>query len=114
LGLLGDAVSQAEMGPYAGTPRNPQLKIGSRAYAVVRYARHYIAYTTIHVDPGRCRRCGQGLVEVHRIGFIRGEGPRMTVGAVRTCRSCQADSWLLHSWMPATARARRKSRKVVL
>ncbi len=114
LGALSDAVSQAEMGPYGGAPRNPRLKVGGRAYAVIRYTTHHIVYTTIEIDPGRCRRCGRRMVEVHRIVCARGDAGRAAVGTVRTCRSCQADSWLFWSRMPATTRARTTDRKVVL
>jgi hypothetical protein len=114
LGGLADAMSNAELGPFGGTPRQPRLKIGGKTYAVVRYTTHHIAYTTIHVDPGQCRRCGQQLVEVHRVVYARGEDARTTVGTVRTCRRCQADSWLFLSRMPTVTRARRVARKIVL
>ena len=113
-GVLGDAVSQAELGPYGGTPRKPQLKIGGRDYSVVRYVEHRISHTTISVDLQHCRRCGHLLVEVHRVVFVSSAGSRRAVGAVRVCRQCQAGSWLFHSRMPATRRARRRARKVVL
>src|SRR5204863_2807093 len=71
-GLAG-AVSEAEMGPYGGAPRRPRLRIGGRAYAYVRYTTQHIAYTSIRVDPDRCRRCGQELVEAYRIGYAQGD-----------------------------------------
>jgi hypothetical protein len=113
-GLVADAVSNAELGPFGGAPRKPQLKIGGKAYAVVRYTQHRIAYTVIQVDPDECRRCGAQLQEVHRIVQIREGGVREVVGAVRMCRQCAADAWLFVSHMPATNRARRVSRRVVL
>ena len=114
LGGMAEAMSNAELGPLGGTPRRPRLKIGGRTYAVVRYTTHHIAYTTIQVDPGLCRRCGQQLVEVHRIVYARGADARLTVGTVRTCRRCQADSWMFLSRMPSVNRARRVARKIVL
>jgi hypothetical protein len=114
LGLLGEAVSEAELGPFGGAPRRPALKIGGKAYAVVRYAEHRIAYTTVRVDLLRCRRCGHRLVESHRILFVGGDGGRQQVGTVRACRRCEADSWLFTSRMPGTVRARTWGRKVVL
>lgn len=112
-GVLGGAMSQAELGPFGGAPRRPKLSIGGRAYAVVRYAQHQMAYTAIQVDPATCRRCGRPLAEVHRIVYARGSA-RNEVGVVRSCRSCQADSWLFWSRMPSTSRARRVARRVVL
>ncbi|OLB64809.1 MAG: hypothetical protein AUI10_09505 [Actinobacteria bacterium 13_2_20CM_2_72_6] len=114
LGGMAEAMSNAELGPLGGAPRRPRLKIGGRTYAVVRYTTHHIAYTTIQVDPGLCRRCGQQLVEVHRIVYARGADARLTVGTVRTCRRCQADSWMFLSRMPSVNRARRVARKIVL
>jgi ribosomal protein L37E len=119
LGLLGlgDAASGAAsglLGPMAGAPRRPQLKIGGKAYAVVRYAEHRISYTTIVLDVQRCRRCGQRLVHVHRIETIHEDGTRRVVGAVRMCRRCKANSWLFFSRMPTVTRARAVARKVVL
>ena len=114
LGGMAEAMSNAELGPLGGAPRRPRLKIGGRTYAVVRYTTHHIAYTTIQVDPGLCRHCGQQLVEVHRIVYARGADARLTVGTVRTCRRCQADSWMFLSRMPSVNRARRVARKIVL
>ncbi|MEU4222504.1 hypothetical protein [Actinoplanes sp. NPDC026623] len=38
LGGVADAVSQAEMGPYAGAPRNPELRVGDeKSYSTVQY-----------------------------------------------------------------------------
>jgi len=112
-GVLGGAMSEAELGPFGGAPRRPKLSIGGKAYAVVRYAHHRMAYTAIQIDPTTCRRCGRPLAEVHRIVYARGSA-RSEVGVVRSCRSCQADSWMFWSRMPSTSRARRVSRKVVL
>ncbi len=116
LGSVGGAVSNAETGPYGGAPRNPKLKVddGNKAYAVVRYTTNQIAYTATSVNPDECRRCGGPLVEKHEITRVEEEGVRVAVGSVRTCRSCQSESWLLRSRMPAVIRARVAARKVVL
>jgi hypothetical protein len=115
-GDIGSAVSNAETGPFAGAPRNPQLKVddGNKAYAVVRYTTERIAYTTMTSAPDECSRCGGTLVEEHEIDYIREDSTRVAVGTVRTCRRCQSDSWMLHSRMPSVARARKAYSKVVL
>lgn len=113
LGGLGDAMSNAELGPFGGAPRKPQLKVGSKEYSVVRYADHHLSYTVIQVDPVVCRRCGAAMAERHLIARMA-DGVRSPVGSVRVCRNCQAESWLFRSHMPATRRARQWGRKVVL
>jgi hypothetical protein len=110
---LGEAMSNAELGPFGGTPRRPVLKIGGRAYSFVRYADHHLTYTTIQVEPDTCRHCGRELAERHRVEYVRGD-TRESVAVVRMCRACHAGAWLFHSHMPSTARARRAARKVVL
>lgn len=112
-GGLANAVSNAELGPFGGAPRNPQLTIGGRRYSTIRYATHRIAYTTIHLYLQRCPRCGQ-QVEAHRVLFVHENSVRTVVGTLRVCRGCQANSWMFHSRMPATVRARSWARKVVL
>jgi RNase P subunit RPR2 len=111
---LADAISHAELGPFAGAPRNPKLKIGGRAYAVVRYAANRISHTVVRIDPDVCRRCDRPLVESATVTTIDENGYRTPVGTVRTCRWCQADSWMFHSRMPSVARARRVARRIVL
>src|SRR6266508_3810751 len=111
-GRFAGAVSQAELGPYGGAPRNPRLTIGRKAYSVVRHVEHHISYTAITVDLERCRRCGQVLAERHRLTRVDHEGVRVVFGALGLCRRCQADAWLFYSRMPATARARHRARKV--
>jgi hypothetical protein len=113
-GGIGAAVSNAEMGPYAGAPRNPTLRIGGKAYAVVRYARHRIAYTAVQVEMHVCEYCGRPFAETDRVQAVRESGGRVVVGAVRMCRSCQSDSWMFRSHMPSVGRARQRSRKIVL
>ncbi|HKT03864.1 MAG TPA: hypothetical protein VJT31_30405 [Rugosimonospora sp.] len=113
-GRFADAVSLAELGPFGGAPRNPKLKVGGRAYALVRYAEHYVSHTRIQVVPDRCRRCGHRLAERHVVTRVRETGRRVVVGSVRTCRRCQAGSWMFFSHMPTVARARRVASKVVL
>jgi hypothetical protein len=113
VGGLASAISYAELGPFGGAPRNPQLKVEGAKYSAVRYATHRIAYTTIHVYLQRCRRCGS-LVESHRVIYVREDGGRAVVGTLQVCRRCQANSWLFYSRMPAATRARTWARKVVL
>lgn len=114
LGRFADAISNAELGPFAGAPRRPRLKVGGKAYAVVRYAEHHMSHTTIRMDLSRCRRCGRRLEEQHAMTVVREDGTRIAVGTVRVCRRCQAESWMFTSGMPSVARARRAYRKVVL
>jgi hypothetical protein len=112
-GGFADAVSHAELGPFGGAPRRPQLKIEGAKYSTVRYTTHRIAYTTIHVYRQRCRRCG-AEVDSHRIVYVRESGDRKVVGSLQVCRACQANSWMFYSRMPTTVRARAWARKVVL
>jgi hypothetical protein len=112
-GLAG-AVSNAEMGPYGGAPRNPTLKLGGKTYAVVRYVHHRIAYTAINVELHPCESCGREIAELDRVVAVRESGGRVTVGSIRMCRACQGDSWMFRSRMPAIARARQRSRKIAL
>jgi hypothetical protein len=84
-----------------------------KAYSTVRYTTQNVAYTAIGTDAGQCRRCGRALVELHRLEYVRGD-TRVPDGAVRTCRGCQSDSWLLRSRMPAVSRARDTARKHVI
>lgn len=113
-GMIGDAVSMAELGPFGGPKRNPQLKIGGKTYAFIRPAEHRISYTTIQIDLDTCRRCGERLVEVHKIMRVTEDGVRQLMGAVRMCRVCRSNSWLFHSRMPGAVRARARARRVVL
>ena len=118
-GLVGDAFSNAELGPFRGAPRNPELRRTGKSYAVIRYTEYQISYTTVHVELAWCRRCG-GRLEIHRVvrrGKLHGGGEILgerIVGEVRACRRCDAGSWIFQSHMPATNRARARSRYVVL
>jgi len=111
---LGDAISNAELGPFGGAPRKPELKIGKKGYAVVRVAPQHVTYTATQIDPDVCRRCGQELAERHRIDYMQSDQERVPVGSVRMCRDCHSESWLFRSRMPAAGRARSVARKVVL
>jgi hypothetical protein len=111
---LAGAVGEAEWGPFAGARSRPRLKIGGKAYSVVRYVSQRISYTVVAVDLDRCRRCGYPLVERQALRCVREDGARFVVGAVRTCRRCQSDSWTFHSRMPSVNRARKVARRVVL
>jgi hypothetical protein len=114
LGTVGDAMSHAEMGPFAGAPRKPKLKNEDKDYSVVRPAERLVSHTTVHaVDPQRCHRCGRS-VETLGLAQVDADGERTTAGSVRQCRGCGADSWMLRSRMPAVERARRTARKTVL
>ena len=115
MGGVAGAISHAETGPYAGAPRNPELRTDDKkAYSTVHYATNRVSYTTTSTNPDECARCGRPLVEKHEIEYVQGDSTRASVGKVRTCRSCQADSWLLHSRMPAVKKARDAARKTVL
>ncbi|MEV4508462.1 hypothetical protein AB0K00_05845, partial [Dactylosporangium sp. NPDC049525] len=110
-GGVAGAVSHADMGPYAGAPRDPDLRVGDeKSYSTVRYTTQEVAYTAIGADPDECPRCRRPLVERHRLEYVRGD-TRVPVGAVRTCRGCQTDSWLLRSRMPAVSRRHRRPRR---
>ena len=115
MGPVAGAFSHAETGPYAGAPRDPNLRVDDeKTYSAVRYTTNQVAYITTTTNPGECHRCGQPLVEKHEIEYVRDEDTHVPIGAVRTCRGCQADSWMLRSQMPATARARRTARRNVV
>jgi hypothetical protein len=113
-GLLGDAVSQAELGPYGGAPRNPQLRADRAAYATVRPAEARYAHTVLAVETAPCRRCGREPATAQRITCVRESGTRVVVGTVRLCAACQGDSWRFVSHMPRVEDARERSRRVVL
>ena len=111
---IADAVSHAELGPFGGAPRNPQLRVATSRYSVVRHVVAVYAYTQIRVMLEYCRDCGRPMQEAHHAVTVRSDGVRLTLGAVRRCRSCAADSWLFRSHMPSVQRARRQAAKTVL
>jgi hypothetical protein len=112
--LLLQAVSHAELGPWGGPRRNPQLRLSDKTYAHVRYALREFAYTTIQVDLLECRRCGHRLLEEHRLVLHREDGARVSVGRVRMCRRCQKEAWLFTSHMPHAVAGRVRDNKAVL
>lgn len=115
LGGISGAVSHADTGPYAGAPRDPDLRIdGEKSYSTVRYTTERVAYTTTRTSAGACPRCGRPMVETHEIEHVEGAGARVALGAVRVCRGCEADSWLHRSRMPRASRARDAARKYVV
>lgn len=115
LGVVSGAIANAETGPYAGAPRNPRLRVDDgKGYAVVRYSADRIAYTTTSTSVETCRRCGRPLAEQHEIEYVPAGGDAVPLGAVHTCRGCQADSWLLRSRMPTVNRARDTARRHVV
>src|SRR5207249_3701247 len=109
-----EAVGNAEWGPFGGAKSKPQLKIGGKAYSVVRYVHQRITYTSVSVELDHCWSCGYPLEERQELTCVGEEGERVVVGAVRTCRRCQSDSWIFRSRMPAVNRARKVARRVVL
>jgi hypothetical protein len=111
---LADAISHAELGPFGGAPRRPQLKLTDRGYSHVRYAERHFAYTAIQIDLLECRVCGHRLLEQHRLVMRAQDGSERMVGRVRKCRRCHKESWLFTSHMPAVLAARRRGAKVVL
>jgi hypothetical protein len=113
LGIVGEALSNAELGPFGGPRRNPELRRTDKAYAVIRYTEHHISYTTVHIDLAWCRRCG-GRLEIHQVVRRSERVGEYVIGEVRGCRRCDAGSWLFESHMPTTRRARARSRYTVL
>lgn len=111
---LGDAVSNAELGPFGGAPRNPQLRIGTSRYSVIRHVVAVYAHTAIRVVLEDCAGCGRPMQEAHHAMNVRSDGQRVHLGVVRKCRSCAGDSWLFLSRMPSVVKARREAAKVVL
>ena len=116
LAAISGAVSNAEMGPYGGAPRNPKLKTdeGNKAYSMVRYTTEHVAYTATATDTNACRRCGEPLAETHELHYVRGEELDVPVGAIRTCERCQTNSWMLRSNMPRAEQARATARRNVV
>lgn len=113
-GFLGDAVSQAELGPFGGAPRKPNLHPGPKRYSVVRFVIATYSHTAISVELERCGQCGGSFLEVHRALRVREDGVPAVIGEVRMCRGCQRESWMFHSHMPTAAKMRTTARKVVL
>ncbi|MEV4757708.1 hypothetical protein AB0J86_21700 [Micromonospora sp. NPDC049559] len=115
LGGVAGAVSHADTGPYAGAPRNPRLGTGDeKTYSTVRYSTNQVTNSRTVADSDKCRRCGEPLVERHQLEYAQDGRSAVPVGAVRVCRGCQADSWLLRSRMPGASRARDVARKNVV
>lgn len=112
--VAGDAVSNAELGPFTGAPRNPDLRVAPARYSVVRHVVAVYAYTSIKVFLEYCAACGRPMQEAHHAMNVHSDGVRVSLGAVRRCRSCAPDSWLFQSHMPSVLRARLKAAKTVL
>jgi hypothetical protein len=111
---LADSISNAQLGPLAGAPRRPTLKLTDKDYSYVRYAERLFSYTIIQIDLLDCRVCGHPLLEQHRLLMRAADGSERTVGHIRRCRQCHKEAWLFTSHMPATVAARRRDAKVVL
>ena len=108
------AVADAELGPFRGAPRNPNLKLTDKGYSHVRFAPREYSYTTIQVDLFFCDRCGHRLLEEHRLVLRPAEGTERTIGLVRMCRRCEKEAWLFVSHMPAVLAGRRRDARSVL
>jgi hypothetical protein len=51
LGGVADAVSHAEMGPYAGAPRNPELRVGDeKSYSTVLHTTQQVTVAAADED----------------------------------------------------------------
>lgn len=112
---VGDAVSRSEAaGLLLGPPRNPSLKVRDGHTEQVRYAEQQYAYTTVQIDMGLCRRCGDLLKERQRLVFVEHDGSRSSIGAVRMCRACDADGWMFQSHMPSVVAARKRHQPPVV
>ncbi|GGN72259.1 hypothetical protein GCM10010112_40350 [Actinoplanes lobatus] len=112
---VADAVSHADTGPYAGAPRDPDLRIGDeQGYSTVRYTTGRIAHIATSVSEDVCPRCGSPMAENHEIQQRDGSAVRLRTGSVRACRTCDPDSWLLRSQMSAVTRAREAARRNVV
>ena len=115
LGRVAGAVSLADTGPYAGAPRDPQLRVDNeKTFSTIRQATGKVAYTSTSVAAGRCPDCGQPLVDTHELTHVRDDSTPVSVGSASTCQHCQPDSWLLRSAMPTTSRARDAARRNVV
>jgi hypothetical protein len=112
--VAGDIFSRAELGPFGGAPRNPSLRVAAARYSVIRYVVAVYAYTAISVVLETCRECGRPMQEAHHAMSISDTGRRVSLGAVRRCRSCAGDSWLFRCHMPAVRKARAQAAKTVL
>jgi hypothetical protein len=116
LGGIAGAVSYADTGPYAGAPRNPDLRVDDeRTFSTIRYAtNHHIAYTAADTVDGACHTCGLPLAQTHELHHRRGDTTEVRLGGLRVCPACDPDSWLLRSQMSAGTRARDRSRRNVV
>jgi hypothetical protein len=115
-GGFAGAVSHADLGPYAGAPRNPRLSIddNDKSYATVRYTTNQIAYTRTNTSTDECAVCGESGAETHEVTCMRGEDADTRIGAVRACGNCGAESWLRRSRMPRVAQAHERARRNVV
>jgi hypothetical protein len=111
---LGRAFADAQLGPYAGAPRYPTLKLQDKVYSHVRYALRGYSYTSVQVELIGCPRCGYQLLEEHSLVLHRADGAAVTLGRVRMCRRCHREAWLFTSHMPSILAARKRDSRVVL
>jgi predicted RNA-binding Zn-ribbon protein involved in translation (DUF1610 family) len=111
-GGVAGAVSYADTGPYAGAPRDPNLRVDDeRQYSTVRYTTNHIAHIATSTTEHACPKCGSPIAETHEIQHRQGDDIRLRMGAVSACRVCEPNSWLLQSQMTAASRTRDARRK---
>ena len=112
---LAGAVPHADLGPYAGAPREPDLRVdGADGYSLVRYATSHIAYTCTSTSQELCPRCGQPVRETHNLRYMGGTQTSRSIGVVHACRDCHPDTWLRRSQMPGAIRQRQANHRNVL
>jgi hypothetical protein len=111
---LFSAMSDAELGPFGGPRRNPQLKLTDKAYSTIRHAERQFTYTVIQVDLLHCRTCGHRLLEEHKLVVRTEQGVHRTVGRVLKCRKCDKEAWLFTSHMPSVIAGKARDAKAVL
>jgi hypothetical protein len=111
-GGVAGAVSYADTGPWAGAPRNPNLRVDDeRTYSAVRYTTNHIAHIVTSTSSHVCPKCGLPMAEAHEIQHRQGDDVRLRMGAATACRACEPNSWLLQTQMTAASRSRSASRK---
>lgn len=73
-----------------------------------------VATTDISVVPNVCPRCGNLTEETHTISRTDKSGTRSEAGAVRACRTCDAEHWLFYTHGPHADEWRRLQAKTVV
>ena len=112
-GIAG-AVSNADLGPLGGAPRNPNLATGKKEYSSVRYAEQQYSYTTIVVTHRYCPRCGRYTQEKHSMELYDAEhGEQYKVGHLKVCSHCDREHWMFVSRMPTSVAMRHQRARSV-